>query len=198
MKFTLQRLLILLLLIPLSIGVGFGYDAVATAVEKRQYPMPERYALLINDQADAFGIPAAILYAMVQSESDFVSDAVSEDGKVGLLQITPSRMETVYAEIFHEEIPDAGILYDPKTNLRVGAAWISHLYQIYGVWDTVYAAWHAGTDTVNTWLADENLVNDRGQPERIPDKATAKFVSKVKKSAEMYTSLYFDAKHSES
>ena len=198
MKLTLRKLLILLLLIPLSIGVGFGYDAAATVVEKRQYPIPERYASLINDQAEAFGIPAAILYALAHSESDFVSDAVSENGAVGLMQITPQRMEKVYEEILHEEIPDAGILYDPKTNLRVGAAWLSHLYQKYGVWNTVYAAWHAGIDAVDSWLADDDLVNDRGQLEKIPDKSTAKFVAKVKKGAEMYTTLYFNVKSSES
>lgn len=198
MKLTVQRLLIFFLLIPLSIGFGFGYDAVATAVEKRMYPIPARYAPLIEEQAAEFGIPSAIVFAVVQCESDFVGDAVSEEGAIGLMQITPQQMSVVYAEIFHESAPDAGILYDPKTNLRIGTAWLSHLYRIYGVWDTVYAAWHAGMDATNAWLLDADVINAQGRLENIPEKSTAKFVSNAKKSEKMYTKLYFSAPTSES
>ncbi len=191
MKLTLRRVLIFFLLAALSVGVGFGYDAVATAVEKKQHPMPSRYASLIEEQAEEFGVPAAIIWAVVRCESEFASNAVSEDGAVGLMQITPQQMEQIYSEILREPLPDAGILYDPKTNLRVGTAWLSHLYQTYGVWDTVYAAWQAGTDTVDGWLLDDEITNEQGQLAHIPDKATAKFVTSVKKSAKMYTELYF-------
>ena len=193
MKLTVQRLLIFLLLIPLSIGFGFGYDAAATAVEKKMYPIPSRYASLIEEQAAEFGVPSAIVYAVAQNESDFVGDVVSKDGAVGLMQITPELMAEVYTHIFHEPIPDAGILYDPKTNLRIGIAWLSQLYRIYGVWDTVYAAWHAGTDAVDAWLMDADVINEQGRLENIPNKATAKFVSNTKKSEKMYSELYFSA-----
>ncbi len=191
MKLTLRRVLIFLLLAALSVGVGFGYDAAATAVEKKRHPMPERYASMIEEQAEEFGVPAAIVWATVRCESDFVGDAVSEEGAVGLMQITPQRMEQIYTEVLHEPIPDEGILYDPKTNLRLGTAWLSHLYHLYGVWDTVYAAWAAGTDAVDAWLLDDAVTNEQGRLEHIPDKATEKFVTTVKKSAKMYTELYF-------
>ena len=198
MKLTVQRLLIFFLLIPLSIGFGLGYDAAATAVEKKMYPIPSRYATLIEEQAAEFGIPPSIVFAVVKCESEFEGDLLSENGAVGLMQITPQQMSLVYTEVFHEPVPDAGILYDPKTNLRIGTAWLSHLHQIYGVWDTVYAAWCAGIDTANAWLLDANVINGQGRLERIPDKATAKFVSNAKKSEEMYTKLYFSAPISES
>ncbi|MBR7097806.1 MAG: lytic transglycosylase domain-containing protein [Clostridia bacterium] len=190
MRLTVKRLLIFLLIALLSVGFGFGYDAAATAIEKHRYPQPQRFSALICEQAEAFGVPANVIFAVVRNESDFVSDALSEDGAVGLMQITPSLMETVYTEILREPIPDAGILYDPKTNLRVGTAWLSRLYQNYGVWDTVYAAWHAGESVVDAWLLDENNLNGQGQLTNIPHRETAKFVSRTKKSAEMYAKLY--------
>ena len=198
MKLTVQRLLIFLLLIPLSIGFGFGYDAAATAVEKRMYPIPSRYAGLIEEQAAEFGVPSAVVYAVAQNESDFVGDAVSADGAVGLMQITPEIMRDVYTNIFHEPIPDEGILYDPKTNLRIGIARLSQLYRIYGVWDTVYAAWDAGEDAVDAWLMDADVINEQGRLENVPSKSTAKFVSHTKKSEKMYSKLYFSAPTHES
>ena len=191
MNLTLRRVLIFILLVALSVGVGFSYDAIATAVEKKQHPMPSRYAPLIEEQAKEFGVPAAIIWAVVRCESDFASDAVAEDGAVGLMQITPQQMEQVYSEIFCESIPDQGILYDPKTNLRIGTARLSQLYQTYGVWDTVYVAWYVGTETVDGWLLDDEITNEQGQLANIPHKATAKFVTSVKKSAKMYTELYY-------
>ena len=190
MKLTAKRLLIFVLIALLSVSFGFGYDAAATAIEKHRYPQPQRFSALVYEQAEAFGVPSNVIFSVILCESDFVSDALSEDGAVGLMQITPKQMEAVYTEILHEPIPDAGILYDPKTNLRVGVARLSHLYQIYGVWDTVYAAWHAGEAAVDNWLLDESCLNEQGQLTNIPKRETAKFVSRAKKSAEMYSKLY--------
>ena len=193
MKRPFRKLLIPVLLLLLSIGFGLGFDAAATALERKKYPRPQRYAALIEEQAEAFGIPSPILWSMVCCESGFVSNALSEDGAVGLLQITPARMEQVYDEILREPIPDAGILYDPQTNLRVGAAMLSSLYQKYGVWNAVFAAWHAGSEAVDLWLADPDCLNGQGQLTNVPDTATAKFISEVETAAEMYTKLYFES-----
>ena len=197
MKLTVQRVIIFLLLAAISIGVGFGYDAVATAVEKRNYPLPNRYASIIEEQSEQFGVPQPVIYAIIRCESDFAGDLSSDDGKIGLMQISPQQLETVYDELLHEPIPDHGILYDPKTNLRVGTAWLSHLYQRYGVWETVYAAWVAGTDTTDEWLSDDDVVNEQGRLEHIPDKTAAKFVAQAEKSEEMYQKLYFASHSSE-
>ncbi|MBE6633567.1 MAG: lytic transglycosylase domain-containing protein [Ruminococcaceae bacterium] len=192
MKLTLQRLLILLALIPLSILFGLGYDAAATAIEKSKYPIDPLYAEMILEQANAFGVPPAILWATVRQESDFVSNKVSEDGSIGLMQITPALLDSVCRQILNEPTPDTGMLYDPATNLRIGAAWLSALYEKYGMWESVYAAWHAGTGSADFWLSDPECLNEQGRLTYIPDEATAKFVSRMKKSAEMYTKLYYE------
>ena len=191
MKFTSRRLLILCLVILLSVGFGFGYDATATAIERHRHPIPERYGALIEQQAQEFGVPASIIFAIVNCESKFVSNTVSEEGEIGLMQISPDLLSYVYTDLLHEPIPDAGILYDPKTNLRIGTAHLAHLYEVYGVWEIAYAAWHAGEETVDGWLIDQTYLDQDGRLKNIPDKTTEKFVSRVKKQAEMYTKLYF-------
>ena len=191
MRLTSKRLLILGLTILLSIGFGFGYDGVATAIERHRHPIPDRYQALIEQQAEEFGVPASIILAIVNCESKFVSNALSEDGRIGLMQISPDRLEKISTDLLREPAPDYGILYDPKTNLRVGTAYLAHLYQTYGVWDIVYAAWHAGEDTVDGWLIDQTYLDNQGRLKNIPDRDTEKFVSRTKKQVEMYTKLYF-------
>lgn len=189
MKLTSKRLLILFLVILLSIGFGLGFDAVATAVERHRHPIPERYGALIEEEAKAFGVPPAIILAIVNCESEFISNTVSESGEIGLMQISPALLEEVYTELLHEPVPDSGILYDPKTNLRVGTAHLAHLYETYGVWEIAYAAWHTDVSTVDGWLTEH--LDEDGQLREIPDKDTGKFVARVEKNVRMYTKLYF-------
>ena len=193
MKLTLQRLVILAVLIPASILFGIGFDAVATAVERSRYPQDERYAALIHGQSESFGVPPSIIWATVLLESDFVSNAVSGSGEIGLMQISPAMMDIICREVLGEPTPDAGMLYDPATNLRLGTAWLSALYERYGMWESVYAAWHAGTGSADYWLSDPECLNEQGRLTYIPDKDTANFVSRMIKGAEMYTKLYYES-----
>ena len=86
----------------------------------------------------------------------------------------------------------AGMLYDPATNLRAGTAWLSELYGRYGVWETVYAAYYAGTDTVDMWLKNPDLVSEQGRLQNVPDKAAEEYIEETAKSAELYQKLYYN------
>ena len=192
MKLTAQRVLIFFLIILLSVGFGFGYDAAADKLERRKYPKSATYAAMITEYSQEFGVPEAIIWATVQSESGFVSSAVSGDA-VGLMKITPARLEHICRDILHESVPDTGMLYDPATNLRVGTAYLSSLYQKYGMWESVFAAWSAGTDATDNWLNDKKCLNAQGKLVKIPDSKCAAFVSRTVKAAEMYAKLYYGA-----
>ena len=192
MNVSIRRFLILLLILGLSVGFGFAFDGIAERTERKQYPLNDAYAPLISEYASEFGVPEAILWAIVYTESEFVSNAVSDDGAIGLMQITPTEMEDIYKLALHEEIPDQGLLYDPKTNLRAGAAWLSFLYERYGVWNTVYAAWHIGCADMDAFLADPENLNELGQPKQYPTQQTEAFVARVQKSVAKYTELYYE------
>lgn len=192
MKLNLQRTVAFLLLIVLSVGFGFGFDALATAVERHQYPRPAKISGLIESNAREFGLPEPVLWAAVRTESGFVSNAVSDKGSIGLMQLTPNEFSHICTQILREDAKDSGMLYDPATNLRCGAAWISFLYQRYGVWDTVYAACYIGTDIVDAWLSNPELVTPQGKL-RIPDKNTAAYVDTVNRAVRLYSQLYYES-----
>ena len=193
MKLTLQRLLILFAIILLSVAFGFGFDAAATAIDKKNHPRPQNLEQAVGGNAQEFGVPEPILWATIKVQSDFSSNTLSDTGAVGLMQITPEEYDMICREILGEDPLDAGILYDPETNLRVGAAYLSRLYQRYGVWDTVYAAYHAGTDQVDAWLRDPTCVNNLGMLENIPQKETQSYVKRMKKAVSTYSKLYYES-----
>lgn len=191
MKLNLRRILILLLIIGLSVCFGFTFDAIADRIERNRYPLDATHRELIAQESQAFGIPEATVWALVHTESDFVSNVIGENGEVGLLQITPEQLTYIYREVLKEEPPVEGLLFDPKTNLHAGCAWLSALYQKYGTWETTLTAWHEGEAQTDLWLADPALTDDLGQLKNIPSKEAERFVARTLQAMEQYTRLYF-------
>ena len=191
MKFNARSFAIIAAILALSISFGFAFDGIATAIEKSQYPLSERYAEDIREVAAAYGIPEVILWATVRTESGFASNLEGKDGGIGLMQLTPAEFTMIQTEILKEAPESEGRLYDPKKNLECGAAYLSYLYQRYGVWDTAFAAFDAGTEAVDSWLSNPEYVSEFGTLANIPNPTTARFVKEVTKARELYIKLYF-------
>jgi soluble lytic murein transglycosylase-like protein len=191
MKFNARSFAIIAAILVLSIGFGFAFDGIATAIEKKQYPLSPRYADDIRKVSTEYGIPEVILWAIVRTESEFVSNLEGKDGGIGLMQLTPDEFAMIQADIQKITPADKGLLYDPAKNLACGAAYLSHLYERYGIWETVFAAFDAGCDAVDAWLRNPEYVNELGMLENIPNSATARFVRDVTEAREFYTKLYF-------
>lgn len=191
MKLNARHVTILILLAIASVLFGLAYNGIAGAIERRRYPQPERYRDAIVSAASESGVPEAILWALARTESGFDSSLQSADGGIGLLRITPERFSDIAGRLLDGESDDPARLYDPLTNLRAGSALLSDLYDRYGDWKTVYAAWHAGTDRVDEWLADSRNTGTRGELKSIPDPGTASFAATAQKAAERYAALYY-------
>lgn len=191
MKITIWRVVAFLLLIALSIGFGFGFDAAMTAIEKKQYPLEDSLTGAVKQKSEQYGIPETVLWATLHTGSGFASNYVSENGAIGLMQLTPAQFEFIYTSLWEKEAPDAGLLYDPTTNLDAGSAYLSYLYSRYGVWEQVFAAYVAGTDTVDAWLKDPNCLSAQGVLQNIPDKRVDAYVASVNEAIDQYTKLYY-------
>lgn len=192
MKFNLRHVLIFLAILALSIGFGFGFDVAATAVERKNHPRPDSLQAEISKNATEFGIPEAVLWATVKTGSGFASNAVSADGRIGLMQISPDCFSFICTELLGEEIKDAGLLYDPATNLRAGSAFLSYLYGRYGVWEHAFAAYIAGTEATDAWLSDPANLSSQGQLKKIRNSTAASYVKRMKKAVSYYTKLYYE------
>lgn len=192
MKLNVWRVTAFLLLIALSVAFGFAYDAITTAVERQKHPRPTELSALVQDASEQYGIPEAIVWATVKENSDFASNAVSQNGRIGLMQLTPEQFAFISQEVLGKETPDVGLLYSPETNLNCGVAWLSYLYEHYGVWDLVFAAYHAGTDTVDAWLTSPKYTDENGVLTEIPDKTAASYVKSMNKAVDLYRKLYYE------
>jgi soluble lytic murein transglycosylase len=184
----LNSLVVILILI-VSVGCGFLYDALFTQHRLREYP--RQY----NDTVIAcyyeYGVPVSVIYANVKLASDFSSGLVSDDGRIGLMQLTREEYDTLAAEL--GTATDSGLLFEPETNINIGTYKLSKLYEKYGSWSIVYVALHLGEDGIRPWLSDPENFGEDGSVISYPDEETEKFVKKFEKTVEIYRDLYESA-----
>ena len=106
------------------------------------------------------------------------------------MQINADTFEWISRELLKEEL-ESGMLYSPEINIRYGTYYISYLHGIYGVWDTCFAAYDAGIDTVNEWHTDASNVDENGTLIKYPQVTTDEYVKSVNEAIDNYTKLYY-------
>ena len=186
MRKTLINSLIIILIIALSIGCGFLYDRLADSYQRNKYP--REYNDTVSALSLEYRVPTWAIYTAIKMRSDFDSALKTDDGGIGLFSLTKEQ----YAEIGSALglAVDAGLLYEPETNLRFGTYWLSILYEKYGNWDCVWAATYIGETTVDKWLRNGNYTNTDGTLKNIPGVETVEYIENANNIADTYRKLY--------
>lgn len=179
-RLNIFRLLFLIIIVSLV----FNF----TSILKIFYPMP--YSDLIFKYSDRADIDPFFLTAIMKAESSFNVDAVSPKDARGLLQIMPETGQWIAQQInlkpFH---PD--LLFDPETNIRLGAWYVASLEKEFdGNKIMVLAAYNGGSGNVRKWLEEKTISKSFEDIDKIPFPETKNFVKKVLRNYRIYTWLY--------
>ena len=116
-----------------------------------QHPNLKKYAPLLDQAAQDYGVEPALLKAVMAAESGFNPTAVSPKGAVGLMQLMPATAERYglagdARKSIHQK------LTDPKTNIRLGARYLRDLRLLFpGKPDLVIASYNAGEGAVQKY-----------------------------------------------
>lgn len=151
---------------------------------------PKKYDDYVEKYSAKYGVDETLVYAIIKTESSFDSNAVSDVGAIGLMQIMPETFEWLQTKMPGDEDLEADSLYEPEINIRYGVFFLSLLQEEFGDTQLVIAAYHAGRGQVNNWLADEEVSQDGKTIEKIPSRTTAHYVSKVTRNIEIYKKIY--------
>ena len=104
-------------------------DENAETAQKKYYDVPlgqDLQDLVITDCA-RYGISPAVVYAMIEKESNYNTYAIGDDGRsFGLMQIQPKWHLQRMIDM------DCTDLFDPKENIKVGLSILGELYNDYG------------------------------------------------------------------
>jgi len=153
---------------------------IPETVERATHPL--RYEETIRRVGEEHGVEPTLIAGVVYAESRFGHESESHQGAYGLMQILPST-----AEFISGRSGIRGDYRDPRTNLRMGAWYLSYLDGRYsGDERLVLAAYNSGEGRVDGWLSDEGFDVRRD----IPFAETRQYVDDVLEARKDYENLY--------
>ena len=143
-------------------GVLLARGTIDRAIQELTLPL--RHEDVIREQAQEKGVDAALIAAVIYSESKF-SDRTSSAGARGLMQITPAAANEIErlsgGTTF--KLKDLG---DPEINIRYGTYLLHELLDRYdGDVAAALAAYNAGPGNADEWGGSELSVEGIGFPE---------------------------------
>ncbi len=155
-----------------------------------QYFYPQKYSEYVDKYSEEYDIDKYLVYAVIQTESKFDPNAVSESGAIGLMQLMEeTARECNEKEKFGYNIPDD--LKDPEKNIRMGCYYLSRLLEVFNDDEELaLAAYNGGMGNVEKWLDNDKYADGKGGLDITPYPETNDYVDKVLKSYERYREIY--------
>jgi soluble lytic murein transglycosylase len=142
-----------------------------------RFPLASQDGLV--PQAERAGIYPAWAYAILRAESAWMSDARSGADARGLMQLLPATAALVARA---NDLPwnGAASLYDPVVNIALGTRYLAQMAQRFdgSTW-LASAAYNAGPNRVDVWLAARGTLAPDLFVATIPYKETREYVARV-------------------
>jgi len=180
-----RRRFFALIAVAALLGVFAGALALSGVFDHalKELTLPLRHEDVIRQQADEKGVDAALIAAVIYSESKF-SDQTSSAGARGLMQITPEAAEFIEKQSGGTtfELSD---LSDPELNIRYGTFLLRELLDRYdGDEAAALAAYNAGPGNADKWGGASLTVDS------IPFPETRAYVEEVLQKQHEYRQKY--------
>ena len=149
---------------------------------------PRKYLNIINVYAEKYSLSKSMIASVINIESGYDKDCVSNAGAIGLMQLLPStafdcanRLDMVITE---------KDLYNPEININLGCYYLSYLLDMFdGNLENSLSAYNWGLGNVKNWIALGNI-DDNGTVTNIPVEETVGYIRKYNASYFVYENFY--------
>ncbi len=121
--------------------------------------------------SNKYGVDKNLVLAVMKTESNFKTNALSSKGAVGIMQIMPKTAEFISRELNRESYD----LKDEKTSIEFGVYYISYLSKKFKNEHEVICAYNAGEGKVFNWISQKVISKNK-----TPYKETTNYLKLVK------------------
>ncbi|HVD86640.1 MAG TPA: lytic transglycosylase domain-containing protein [Solirubrobacterales bacterium] len=169
----------------LAAGLGIAFLVASGTFDHaiKELTLPLRHEDVIRQQANEKEVDAALIAAVIYSESKF-SDQTSSAGARGLMQITPEAAKYIEKQSGGTTF-EMSDLSDPELNIRYGTFLLRELLDRYdGDEAAALAAYNAGPGNADKWGGANLSVGD------IPFPETRAYVEEVLAKRDEYRHKY--------
>ncbi len=153
--------------------------------QQYQLRFPLAWQALIEQQATKRALSPSMIYGVMRSESAMVTDAVSGADALGLMQLILPTSKRV-ARKYQLPTPSRHSLIDIETNIILGSAHLSELFDDYGHHLRVLAAYNAGPGALSKWDKMALPVEADRWIETVPYHETRDYLTRVLAFATLY------------
>lgn len=132
------------------LAVLIGKQAAGRGIILPSVYFPDPGALM----PEGLAVDRALALAIARRESEFLPEAVSPAGALGLMQVMPGTAKLMAGKLGLAHRP-AALTTDPAFNARLGAAYLAHLAEEFGTSLALKAAgYNAGPGRPRAWMAE--------------------------------------------
>ena len=140
--------------------------------------------------ASSNGLDPYLVASLIRQESEFNPAAVSHANAVGLMQVLPTTGKKLARQMKVRRFSTDQLL-QPGVNLQLGTRYFRELLdQFGGRLEYALAAYNAGTDRVEAWLANGKYRDPEEFVESIPFSETREYVQAILRNVTVYKRLY--------
>jgi soluble lytic murein transglycosylase len=150
---------------------------------------PKPYWSDLKQSSEANGLDPYLVASLIRQESEFNPNALSHANAVGLMQLLPKTGKLVAKEVKLKRY-NASQLYTPAVNLELGTRYFRGMVDKFGSFEYALAAYNAGSDRVDEWLAQGKYRDPQEFVESIPFTETREYVQAILRNASVYRQLY--------
>jgi soluble lytic murein transglycosylase len=116
---------------------------------------------------------------VLRQESAFVSDARSEAGALGLMQLMPNTGRLTGRRI-NLRVPNNNAILNPETNVKLGASYLRAVLDVNGGHEVLAtASYNAGPNRVREWLPDSASLDADVWVDTVPYNETRNYIKNV-------------------
>ena len=151
-----------------------------------RYPLP--YRELFSEYAKTYSLDEAWILGLVRQESRFITDARSNAGAAGLMQVMPRTARFVAHRIGIRRY-DGRSVTEAKTNITLGAGYMRIVLDQLGSPLLASAAYNAGPARAKRWRDTSRALEGAVYAETIPFPETRDYVKRVMANTVFYSAL---------
>jgi soluble lytic murein transglycosylase len=144
----------------------------------------------VKKYSSSNGLDPFLVASQIRQESEFNPEAISHANAFGLMQVLPSTGKKLAHSMKVRGFSSQQLLV-PDFNLQLGTRYFRELVDHFnGHVEYALAAYNAGTDRVDAWLANGKYRDATEFVESIPFTETREYVQAVLRNATVYKRLY--------
>ncbi|MBQ8965265.1 lytic transglycosylase domain-containing protein [Ruminococcus sp.] len=180
-------------------GISDGLKEVKNKTEEyvpNGFTYPTEYEEYVIKYSEEFDVDPVLVFSVIKVESNFQPNATSSVGARGLMQLMEDAYDWVKFRL-DDDSESYDDMYDPETNIRYGAYYLSFLMERYdNSIDLTAAAYHCGMGQVDSWLEDGTISAENFDVGDIPPEndQTSHYVNKINDAYSAYKKILSENK----